>query len=100
MQTYRQGDVLLVKLDSLPQDAKVTQKKGAVILALGEATGHKHQIKTGVIAYEWKGNMLIEVKKGTALTHEEHDAIALVPGVYQRIIQREYSPLSIREVKD
>lgn len=100
METFRQGDVLLIKRDSLPADAVVTQKKGAIILALGEATGHKHQIKTGAISYEWQGRQLIEVKKETALTHEEHDAIALVPGVYERIIQREYSPLSIREVKD
>jgi hypothetical protein len=98
--TVRQGDVLLKRLSGLPKTAKVKQKRGSIVLALGEATGHMHQIKSGAVLYEWDGNSLIKVNKTTELVHEEHSAITLTPGVYQRIIQREYSPGAIRTVED
>lgn len=100
MQTVRQGDVLLQRISALPEEAERVKAKGPIVLALGEATGHKHQIKTGAVAYEWQGDMLIEVKKEAALVHEEHSTITLEAGIYQRIIQREYSPQAIRNVND
>lgn len=47
MTQYRQGDVYLIKVDSLPKDVGVETApiKGNHILAYGEATGHTHCIK-------------------------------------------------------
>lgn len=42
---YRQGDVGIFPVDSLPKGAKrVKRVDGRVILALGEVTGHHHSI--------------------------------------------------------
>ncbi len=42
---YRQGDVLLERVDSLPRKLQpVAREKGRVILAHGEVTGHAHAI--------------------------------------------------------
>lgn len=48
---YRQGDIMLVKV-SEPDNANfVEAKKGEVVLALGEVTGHRHRFTddSGVI---------------------------------------------------
>ena len=42
----RQGDLLIVKVKSVPQDA-IRQKKR--ILAEGEATGHMHELDKGEV---------------------------------------------------
>lgn len=91
----RQGDVLLIKVTELPTEAKDITPEGDVILAYGEVTGHCHRIATGTASlYEWQGDQLVQVKEPTFLTHEEHDKIALEPGVYKRVIQKEYDPSS------
>ena len=42
---YRQGDVLIVRVDEIPADAKlINRTKRGVILAEGEVTGHAHRI--------------------------------------------------------
>lgn len=43
----RQGDVLLIKIDALPQDIQIIEpSSGLNLLALGEVSGHAHQIKS------------------------------------------------------
>lgn len=43
--TIRQGDVLLVKVDSLGEGHEKTKtEKGKYMLAYGEATGHSHHV--------------------------------------------------------
>ena len=42
---YRQGDVLIERIPSLPANAKkMARENGRVILAHGEVTGHAHAI--------------------------------------------------------
>jgi hypothetical protein len=42
---FRQGDVLLERIDKLPKNLKpVSHEKGFVVLAHGEVTGHAHTI--------------------------------------------------------
>jgi hypothetical protein len=92
----RQGDVLLIPVDHVPDAATVIRAGSRLILAEGEATGHAH----AVLADEAE---LIETRNGTsflrvvdegtaALVHEEHDTIPLAPGVYEVRRQREYTP--------
>ena len=44
MTMYRQGDVLLVRVDQLPDAPTVAAKHNHLILAEGEVTGHCHYI--------------------------------------------------------
>ena len=48
---YRQGDVLLIPTDAIPEKAKrVTRDAGRIVLAYGEVTGHAHAIASrGVV---------------------------------------------------
>jgi hypothetical protein len=75
----RQGDILLEKIDKMPDGMIKTENK---ILALGEATGHKHQLIGNVQSYAKRGDLRQEVQvveivdpetfKG--LVHEQHGA--------------------------
>jgi len=80
-----------------------------VILAYGEATGHAHEV-VGVdnadavpamqLFQEPDGRRLLVVNRDAELRHEEHGKIALAPGGYEVIQQREYHPEAIRNVID
>ena len=90
---YRQGDVLLQRIERLPENALPVEWKDRVVLAYGEVTGHAHAISTQYAKmYTWKGDRLLEIKPGAKLVHEEHSTINLPEGVYKVIQQREYVP--------
>ena len=100
---YRQGDVLLVPVHDIPDEAKVgARENGRIILAHGEATGHAHAIadpETELL--ENRGNRYLRVgETGATVRHEEHGPIALPPGNYRVVIQREYTPTEDRRVTD
>jgi hypothetical protein len=104
---YRQGDVLLVKVDNLPKAAVevALDNKVVITLAYGEATGHHHSFFGGALMFranEGEGGVAtyVEVKPGAKLEHQEHSTITPAAGFYQVIIQREYSPEAIRNVQD
>lgn len=100
---YRQGDVLLVKIEmeQVPEEAVREKTEDRVVLAYGEVTGHAHAIDPSHAGlYRWRNDRLLEVKPGATLVHEEHSAIVLEPGVYRVIQQREYEPGSSRPVID
>ena len=103
---FRQGDVLLLPVDSIPGGLVKTKK---VVLALGEVTGHSHTIfDNNVIGYAATEDALVEyvevkaskTKKKATVKHEEHGDIPLPPGKYRSIIQSEYTPERIRNVAD
>ena len=100
---YRQGDVLLKKITQKPVEGK-KEKSGKgkrIVLAHGEVTGHAHAIYSeGAELTETENQRFLEITKSLTLDHEEHDSIALDPGFYEVIIQREYSPERIRRVVD
>lgn len=99
---YRQGDVLIVKRDSIPKGKEVPRDNGRVILAYGEVTGHAHAIhsQAAKMIEAENGERYMSFMEAVELVHEEHDTIALPPGSYQVIQQREYSPEEIRNVRD
>ena len=43
----RQGDVLLVPVERLPEEVAVTASGARIVLAEGEATGHAHAVVVG-----------------------------------------------------
>ena len=100
---FRQGDVLLVRVDGRPEKCtKVKREQGRVILAHGEVTGHAHAIrdKGADLFQAATGERFLVMQADGSLTHEEHGTIPLAAGTYQVIRQREYSPEEIRHVAD
>lgn len=100
---YRQGDVLLHPIQSIPKSAQQQPLKGDIILAVGEATGHDHRIKSPrnrIRQYLDGPVMYLEVIEAVALTHQEHGDIVLEPGNYERRIQTETWLDEVRQVRD
>jgi hypothetical protein len=96
---YRHGDVLVKRIDRIPNEA---QRREGSILAHGEVTGHSHRIQQAESVQLWgHGNRLfLEVKDAATLIHEEHRAIELSQGFYHVWKQREYRPDRYVEVED
>jgi hypothetical protein len=102
----RQGDVLLVPVDSLPKGAvPVDPRNGRLVLADGEATGHAHVVlepHTRLLAVgrprvsSAQTRYLVVEAAPATLVHEEHDPITVAPGSYRVVRQREYEPQSRR----
>lgn len=113
--TARQGDVLVERIDKLP-DGLVKAKRdnlGRVVLARGEAHDHTHALRNRLVCgFRMAGSEdvdYIEVGgSGATLTHEyssgaqaDHDPVALAPGTYRVVRQREYvAPQIERRVVD
>jgi hypothetical protein len=98
---YRQGDVLIRRIQSLPK--QMAQPRLTGILAYGEVTGHAHKVEDLAQAevLEIGNGLYLRVgEEGVRVVHEEHGAITLPPGNYEVEIQREYTPEAIRNVAD
>lgn len=100
----RQGDVLVIKTDSIPTNLKKTVGE-KVTLALGEVTGHHHSFsEPSVIGYA-EGDVALAdyfeiTSESATLTHQEHNPITLPKGNYESLIQVQYTPEEIRNVAD
>jgi hypothetical protein len=102
---FRQGDVLIESVRTIPEGAKAQEASSRIVLALGEATGHHHALEIEAEddpADWWKRGeeQFVELKSAGTVTHQEHAPIALLPGRYRVTRQREYSPEEIRRVAD
>lgn len=117
MKTFKncaaQGDLMLRRIDKLPEGAKpVTAQKGVFIVAHSE-TGHNHIIAerpnvklftTGdpmvsylqVIEATEAAETLLEHLRG----HDKHETIVIPAGVFELRRQREYTPEGWRRVED
>lgn len=92
---YRQGDVLLVRVADLPNEAgQPRDANGRLVLAEGEATGHAHAIlHEGARLYgsELEDRFLeVLAEGGVDLVHEEHATIRVPQGLYRVVSQREH----------
>jgi hypothetical protein len=99
----RQGDVLLVRRSAKPLGAgRLPRENGAVVLAHGEVTGHKHQLRgPQVNYYRDSGHEYISIAGGSEpLVHEEHSALLMPPGDFELGQQVEFSPAELRNVAD
>lgn len=85
---FRHGDVII-----LPTKDKIQgREQPKPILALGEVTGHSHQITEGlakVFKYNAKTYLKV-ISEYALLTHEEHKEIKLPQGDYEFFIQQEW----------
>ena len=101
----RQGDVLLVRMEALPEGVVRVGRRGRIVLAEGEATGHAHVVasRDAVVHVDPRADerfLLVRGKRPVVLRHEEHDPIAVPPGVWQVRRQREYDPRKERWIAD
>lgn len=101
---YRQGDVMLVRIDEIPQDATPTTDDrvgGRIVLAYGEVTGHHHSVAVAdAELLSTAEAVYLRIMAPTPLEHQEHSAIQLDPGAYKVVRQVEYTPQAIRRVAD
>lgn len=96
----RQGDVMLVRVKSVPRGAKLMAENHAV-LAEGEVTGHAHRVEVaGLKMYEDETGIYVDIPETALLRHDEHSPIPLERGIYRLIRQREYEPQGVRNIAD
>ena len=101
---YRHGDLLILPA-ILPDGAYRIRRnrRGHLVLALGEATGHAHIVAdkdaslydliTPDDSEELRQRfLLVEAEQGATITHQEHAPLVIPPGVWEVRRQREYTP--------
>ena len=100
----RQGDVLLVRVDAIPERrvglVVSEQTADRHLLAEGEATGHAHVVVGNELRLaEWsrrrrwgpsEQRRYLVVEGEATLVHEEHLPLVVAEGVYEVRRQREY----------
>lgn len=114
----RQGDLLLVQNEDWAALVKVKLQEvlpeaGRLIILRGEATGHHHSVEAEAAELSFfvgnerpsilNGTVIgtLAVEKATDLVHVGHHApIAIGPGFYFVVQQREYRRGEIRNVAD
>lgn len=86
------GDVILEKVDIIPEGAKEIKLHKGFVVERGEGV-HTHRLLTtdGVTGYEKDGTLYLQVnKKVDLLDHEEHGVQTYEPGIYRKGIELEY----------
>ncbi len=107
---FRQGDVLIIPVASLPTGLteETRDAQGRIVLAHGEVTGHCHAIHEKHVRLfraaddgAMAPDRYLEILGAPAvLRHEEHTHHTIEAGKYRVVIQREYSPEGLRNVED
>ena len=110
---FAQGDLLIERVDDvLPSGAEIhALDDGAVVLAEGEATGHRHAIYDAVTMFRDDG-LARDIPEGlyighvrvlgdtACVQHDEHSTIDLPKGTWRVRRQRELEPRDVRIVSD
>ena len=115
----RQGDVLIMRIANIEGPASelvpVTEEHGALPIAYGESTHHRHQVAgaaAGNKLFRRGGVQFLEVgarggtmlavtsDRGEALPVERHEPIMLPQGRFAIVVQDEYAPEAYRPVGD
>lgn len=98
MKYYQQGDVVMIKIEGKPNDAKaLTNGTEAVVVQEGEHTGHAHRFLThgGNVQMFGSGDTkFLSVLGDSTITHEEHLPITIEQGDYEVRIVRQKDPFS------
>lgn len=100
--TAQQGDVLLRKLQSLPEGTPKSVTRKRLVLAHGES-GHSHVVEDDEAELIQIGDrMLLKLAKAATVVHEEHKPIRLSPGVWEigRVREFDYFQQMTRQVID
>lgn len=90
---YQQGDVIIERVETMPEGEVVAPENGRFILAKGELTGHAHAIEdiAGIKFVKGAdGNFYLSLPSARDLVHEEHKMVNLPAGSYRVRQVREY----------
>lgn len=89
----RHGDILLTKVETLP-NGNAVEHNGSHVLALGEVTGHSHRLtvkdKESMSVIMDGLTKYIQLTVSAPLTHEEHKQVEVPAGIYRMTFEREY----------
>ena len=110
---YAQGDLLIERVDDVePSGTMIApDARGAIVLAEGELSGHRHAIFERVTMFRddalareipsglYIGHVRVEAGPAT-IYHQEHAPIALEEGTYRVRRQRELEPKDAVVVAD
>lgn len=102
----RQGDVLILSVDKVPDKLEeIPHKGGRIVLAEGEVTGHFHAIDAPpsvAVLFQSPGtaDRILRAKQPVRLLHDEHAEVEIPAGDYIVRLQREYRWGSERKVLD
>lgn len=102
-QTAQQGDVVLIKINSLPVGEQKIISKKRMVLAEGEVTGHFHEIVEDDSELIKIGEKIIlNLVNQSTLTHQEHGHITLDKGLWEvgRVQEYDYFEKMKRQVVD
>src|SRR5256885_15172118 len=98
----QQGDVLLRKLDAMPEGkAKIVARK-TLVLAHGES-GHSHVIEDDEAELIQIGErMIVNLTRAATVKHEEHGPITLEPGIWEigRVREFDWFAMMERQISD
>ena len=110
---YAQGDLLIERVEDVEPSGTIVSPDavGAVVLAEGELTGHRHAIfervtmfRDDALAREVPSGLYIghvKVEGGAVqVQHQEHAPISLADGTYRVRRQRELEPKDAAIVAD
>ncbi len=120
MKAYRQGELLFVsqEIKDMPGLKRaLAEGKKTTVVAEGEESGHKHELKdpnTATLvdledAFVWIDNWnlklnnfqkILHTEKGTTIKHPDHKDLNLPGGTYYIRSQREYDEGMARRVLD
>ena len=107
-----QGDLLLIRVDALPDGLQRVDPERDVIVVGHSETGHHHVIDAGAAElYEHTGPLpdsilecFVVVGREAELRHlrefDTHEPIRLEPGIYKVRRQREHTPEGWRRAQD
>ena len=99
---YQQGDVVLKRLETMPQGKTIIIARGRIVVAHGES-GHSHVVEDDEAELIQIGErMLLRLERAATVVHEEHGPITLEPGIWEigRVKEFDYFAQMERQVVD
>ena len=103
LQYYQQGDVIIEKVSLTDDEKKGLEKIQTKPLAEGETTGHAHRVTSGTFQmFKTWSDIFLEAKTECVVTHEEHGATTVAPGLYKigRVQEYDHFAEEARNVRD
>lgn len=85
MEYYQTGDVLYVKVESVPKTAEKLQTD---LFHKGE--NHHHKVRGEFEIFKQDDEMFLKCDQQCELFHEEHSTVTIPAGAYQKRIVMEY----------
>jgi len=99
MRIIRHGDVMLIEVA-----AKSLGNKQGPVIALGKATGHRHEVVDGDVYLDTEGTIVVRATEETTIQHldrsgaiVEHGVLEIPPGDWAVRIERDCNPWSDSE---